>query len=74
MVDSDGAGGAAGAQGYVTLLAAALLHFLPTEVEQRARTLFLRMPALVQAGAICGLVYGLVIVAAAPRPFVYFQF
>jgi D-alanyl-lipoteichoic acid acyltransferase DltB (MBOAT superfamily) len=69
-----GSGGAAGPQGYVTLLAAILLHFVPQGWEARARALFLRLPSLLQAGLIGGLVYTLVVLAAAPRPFVYFQF
>lgn len=74
MLAGDGESGTSGMQGYVTLLVAVLLHAMPRHWEERARLVYLRMPSLVQAGAICGLVYGLAIVAAAPRPFVYFQF
>jgi D-alanyl-lipoteichoic acid acyltransferase DltB (MBOAT superfamily) len=74
MVLSPGAGGAAGPQGYVTLLVAILLHFVPLTAEGRAREAFLRLPTVVQAAMICGLVYALVVLASTPRPFVYLQF
>jgi hypothetical protein len=74
MFASTGTGGSAGPQGYATLALAIGLHFVPQEIETKARATFLRLPVLLQAGLICGLVYSLVVLAAAPRPFVYFQF
>jgi D-alanyl-lipoteichoic acid acyltransferase DltB (MBOAT superfamily) len=74
MVFGPGVGGAAGAQGYTTLFAAILLHVVPISVEERVRNAFMRLPSVLQAALICGLVYALVVLAATPRPFVYFEF
>jgi hypothetical protein len=74
MFTSPGSGGAAGPQGYATLLSAILLHFVPISMEERARSKFLRLPPVLQAVLMCGLAYSLVVLAAAPRPFVYFEF
>jgi D-alanyl-lipoteichoic acid acyltransferase DltB (MBOAT superfamily) len=74
MFFGTGAGGSAGPQGYATLLLAIALHLVPQGIEMQARALFLRLPIVVQSGLICALMYALVVLAAAPRPFVYFQF
>jgi alginate O-acetyltransferase complex protein AlgI len=74
MFVSSGSAGAAGLQGYVTLLVAIVLHFVPTSWESLVCERFLLLPSLVQAALMCGLVYFLIVLAAAPRPFVYFRF
>jgi D-alanyl-lipoteichoic acid acyltransferase DltB (MBOAT superfamily) len=71
---SPGEGGAAGIQGYATLIAAVLLHFMPENWQSEARTAFFRQARLVQAGLLTALTYGLIALAAEPRAFVYFQF
>jgi len=71
---SSGAGGAAGLQGYVTLVAAIALHILPRAAEERARQLFFSQPVAVQGLALAGFVYVLIALAGESRAFVYFQF
>jgi D-alanyl-lipoteichoic acid acyltransferase DltB (MBOAT superfamily) len=71
---SSGAGGAAGLQGYVTLVVAIALHILPPATEARARQLFFSQPVAVQGLALTGFVYVLIALASESRAFVYFQF
>jgi alginate O-acetyltransferase complex protein AlgI len=69
-----GTGGAAGAQGYATLLLAIALHWLPHEAQTRARDWFFARPVVLQGAALAAYVLVLVALAAEARPFVYFQF
>ena len=69
-----GQGGAAGPQGYATLLVAAALHFLPRHWQQNAAQRFFAFGPVVRGAALAAFVYVLVAVATETRPFVYFQF
>jgi alginate O-acetyltransferase complex protein AlgI len=74
LVAPTGAGGAAGAQGYVTLAIAALLHVLPRSLERRVALSLFSLPSPVQAVGMVGLTYMLVVLASDVQPFVYFRF
>lgn len=51
------------------------LHLCPTGWHERARVLFTRAPAVLQAGTVIGVLYVLrALSAGAPAPFIYFQF
>lgn len=69
-----GVGGAAGPQGYITLVAALLLHFTPRDWSVRAATFFFQRGPIVQGGVVVACIYLLVALAAETRPFIYFQF
>jgi D-alanyl-lipoteichoic acid acyltransferase DltB (MBOAT superfamily) len=71
---SAGTGGAAGMQGYVTLLFAIALHALPRATEDRAKHLFFSQHVAVQGLALAALVYVCIALASESRAFVYFQF
>ena len=71
---SAGQGGAAGTQGYVTLLVAIALHALPLRVETRARDLFFSQHVAIQGLFMAAFVFVLIALAAESRAFVYFQF
>jgi len=74
MWSSAGTGGAAGMQGYLTLLLAIALHALPRPIEERAKHAFFSLPAVVQGMALAGMVYVSIALASESRAFVYFQF
>jgi alginate O-acetyltransferase complex protein AlgI len=71
---SPGYGGAAAVQGYVTLLVAIALHWLPSEIQVRAKDLFFSQHVVVQGFLSAGFVLSLIALGNEPRPFVYFQF
>ena len=71
---TQGRGGAAGPQGYVTLIAAIALHCLPRSWEGLTGSAFFRQGAFVQACLMVSIIYLLVMLANEPRPFVYFKF
>jgi alginate O-acetyltransferase complex protein AlgI len=74
LMSSPGHGGAAAAQGYVTLLVAIALHWLPREVQIRAKNLFFSQHVVLQGFMSAAFVLVLIALGNEPRPFVYFQF
>jgi len=62
------------AVGLVALAAAAVLHYTPTQWAYDWKRLFAGLPWPAQSAVIVGTVYMLVVLAAGPTPFIYFQF
>ena len=71
---STGQAAAAGPQGYITLVVAVTLHFLPQRRQQAAAQRFFALGAVPRGVLLAGFVYALMAVATETRPFVYFQF
>jgi D-alanyl-lipoteichoic acid acyltransferase DltB (MBOAT superfamily) len=74
MVNSPGAGGAAGWQGYLTLTAAMASHLSPRSWQQGLLRRLERVSPWQRAGLIAGAVIVIAMLAAESRPFAYYRF
>ncbi|MET0101206.1 MAG: MBOAT family O-acyltransferase [Sedimenticola sp.] len=57
-----------------TLTLAVALHYTPTQWTFAWKDVYCRLPSMVQAGLIVGVVYAIVALSTGTAPFIYFQF
>jgi hypothetical protein len=74
VIASTSSVGAAGPQGYCTLLLAIFLHVTPRRFQTSMANRAFRLPAWSQALGLAAFAYALVILSGETRPFVYFNF